>query len=87
VNTDKEAHMQTLTIGELKARFSEVLQIVRSGQKIVISYGKKREKVAVILPYSTYASKQERSLGLLKDRAGCIINDDFEMSEKEMLAS
>jgi len=79
--------MQTLTVGELKARFSEVLDRVRSGRKIVISYGKKREKVAVILPYSAYASKQERTLGLLKDRAGYIIHDDFEMSEKEMLAS
>jgi prevent-host-death family protein len=85
----KEAHMQTLTIGELKTGFSEVLKKIRSGQKIVISYGKKREKVAVIVPYSAYASTQERSLGLLKDRAGCgcIIHDDFEISEKEMLAS
>lgn len=79
--------MQTLTIGELKTRFSEVLEKIRSGQKIVISYGRKREKVAVIIPYSAYASTQERSLGLLKDRAGCIIHDDFEISEKEMLAS
>ena len=79
--------MQTLTIGELKTSFSEVLKKVRSGQKIVISYGKKREKVAVIVPYSAYASILERSLGLLKDRAGCIIHDDFEISEKEMLTS
>ena len=43
--------MQTLTIGELKTSFSEVLKKLRSGQKIVISYGKKREKVAVIVPY------------------------------------
>jgi len=83
----KEAHMQTLTIGELKTSFSEVLKKIRSGQKIVISYGKKREKVAVIVPYSAYAYTSERSLGLLKDRAGCIIHDDFEISEKEMLAS
>jgi antitoxin (DNA-binding transcriptional repressor) of toxin-antitoxin stability system len=81
----KEAHMQTLTIGELKTSFSEVLKKIRSGQKIVISYGKKREKVAVIVPYSTYASTPERSLGLLKDRAECIIHDDFKISEKEML--
>ena len=79
--------MQTLTIGELKARFSEVLEIVRSGQKVVISYGKKHEKVAVIIPYSAYFSKEERRLGLLKDRAECIIHDDFKMSENEMLAS
>ena len=32
-------------------------------------------------------STPERSLGLLEDRAGCIIHDDFEISEKEMLAS
>ncbi|MEA3231176.1 MAG: type II toxin-antitoxin system Phd/YefM family antitoxin [Thermodesulfobacteriota bacterium] len=79
--------MQTLTIGELKSRFSEVLKQVRSGQEIIISYGKKREKVAVIVPYSVYASTPERTLGLLKDRAGCIIHDDFEISEKEMLTS
>ncbi len=79
--------MQTLTIGELKTNFSEVLKKIKSGQKIGISYGRKREKVAVIVPYSDYVSKPERSLGLLKDRAQCIIHDDFEITEKEMLAS
>ncbi len=79
--------MQTLTIGELKTSFSEVLKKIRSGEEIVISYGKKREKVAVLIPYSTYASTPERSLGLLKNRAECIIHDDFEISEEEMLAS
>jgi len=79
--------MQTLTIGELKTSFSEVLRKIRSGQEIIISYGKKREKVAVIVPYSSYASTSERRLGLLKDRAECIIHDDFEISGKEMLTS
>lgn len=79
--------MQTLTIGELKTGFSEILKKIRSGEEIVISYGKKREKVAVLIPYSAYASTPERSLGLLKDRAGCIIHDDFEISEEEMLTS
>lgn len=79
--------MQILTIGELKARFSEVLEKVKNGKEILISYGKKREKVAVIVPYSTYVSKPERKLGLLKGRAECIIHDDFEISEEEVLAS
>ncbi len=79
--------METFTIGELKTNFSEVLKKLRSGQEIVISYGKKREKVAVIVPYSAYASTAERSVGLLKDRAECIIHDDFEMSEEEILVS
>ena len=79
--------MQTFTIGELKTGFSEILKKIRSGEEIVISYGKKREKVAVLVPYSAYASTPERSLGLLKDRAGCIIHGDFEISEEEMLTS
>lgn len=79
--------MQTLTIGELKGRFSEVLKKVKNGQEIIISYGRKKEKIAVIVPYSDYISRPERSLGLLKDRAKCIIHEDFTMSEEEMLAS
>ena len=79
--------METLTIGDLKTRFSEILEKVRSGQRIVVSYGKKREKVAVIIPYSSYTSREERSIGLLKDKAGYIIHNDFEMSDKEILAS
>lgn len=79
--------MQTLTIGELKSRFSDVLKKVRGGQKIVISYGKKREKVAIIIPYSAYVLTPERNLGLLKDRAECFIHDDFEISDEEMLSA
>ena len=51
--------METVSIGKLKARFSEVLERVRQGEQIVISYGKKREKVAVIIPYSENFHKTE----------------------------
>lgn len=79
--------MQTLTIGELKSRFSDVLEKVRCGEKIVISYGKKREKVAVIVPYASYVSTPPRKLGLLKGRAECRIHDDFEMPDQAFLDS
>ncbi len=79
--------MQTLTIGELKARFSEVLGQLRQGQEIVISYGKKREKVAVLLPYSHYSAKPKRKLGLLRDRGDYVIHKDFKLSDEEMLTS
>jgi len=46
--------MQTISLGELKATFSEVLARVARGEEIVITYGKKREKVAVLMPYSHY---------------------------------
>lgn len=79
--------MRTLTIGELKARFSQVLERVKRGEEIVISYGKRREKVAVIVPYDKYHSKPERELGLLKDKARCVVHEDFKMTDEEMLSS
>jgi len=79
--------MQTLTVGELKTRFSEVLEKVKNGEEVIISYGKKRERVAVLLPYSRYGQKQARKLGPLKGRAACIIHKDFKISDEEMLLS
>jgi len=79
--------MQTISVGELKARFSEVLERVRKGEEITISYGKKRKKVAVLLPYDHYSPKQERKLGLLKDRGTCVIHKDFKLTDEEMLTT
>jgi prevent-host-death family protein len=79
--------MQTMTIGELKTKFSEVIKQVKSGQRVVISYGKKREKIAVMVPYSEYAPSGKRELGLLKHRAGFKIKDDFGINDEELLIS
>ena len=76
---------QTLSIGELKARFSEILGQLRGGQEIVISYGKKKEKVAVLIPYKNYKINSERRLGILKERGRCIIHKDFKMSDEKSL--
>ena len=80
-------HVQTLTVGELKARFSEVLAQVRNGQEIIISYGRNREKVAVLVPYLQYRGKPERKLGLLRGRGQCVIHKDFKLSDEELLMS
>jgi prevent-host-death family protein len=79
--------MESISVGELKSRFSEVLERVKKGEEIVISYGKRRNKVAVILPYEKYTSKQHRKIGLLKDRGACVIHKDFKLTEEEMLSS
>jgi antitoxin (DNA-binding transcriptional repressor) of toxin-antitoxin stability system len=77
--------MKTLSIGELKTNFSEVLGLIRKGEEITISFGKKKEKVAVILPYDHYKPKDKRQLGLLKGKAGCVIKDDFTLADEEMV--
>jgi prevent-host-death family protein len=79
--------MQSISVGELKARFSEVLERVRKGEEIVISFGKKRKRVAVLLPYDNYIPKQKRKLGLLRDQGSFVFHEDFKMTDEEMLTS
>jgi prevent-host-death family protein len=75
--------MKTLPVAEFKAKFSEIIEQVRAGEEIIISYGKKKEYVAVIIPYAAYKTKKIR-LGLLQDQT-LEIHDDFKMSEEELL--
>ncbi len=79
--------METLKVGELKTRFSDVLKKVRSGQEIIISFGKKNEKVAVLVPYKKYKPAKPRPMGLLEGKAGCTIMDDFQISDEELFSS
>lgn len=75
--------MKTVSVGEFKRHFSEIIERVRAGEEIVITYGKKKEKVAVVIPYAAYKTSRIR-LGLLQDRS-IKIHDDFKMSEEGLL--
>jgi prevent-host-death family protein len=50
--------MKTYTVGDFKTHFSEVMERVRLGEEIIISYGKKKENVAVLIPYAAYKTKK-----------------------------
>lgn len=77
--------MQVLSIGELKSHFSAVLAQVKNGETVVVSYGRNKEKVAAIVPYSQVMPVSERQLGLLNGKSQCIIGDDFAISDEDML--
>ena len=77
--------MKTMQVGELKAHFSEVIDDVKQGEEIVITRGRKRENVAVLIPYSTYKQKNSIKLGVLKDKVTVTFADDFEMDPSELL--
>jgi len=77
--------MPVMTIGELKARFSEVLETVRRGKTVIISYGRKREKVAALVPYRRAAAAKRRPLGLLRRKAHCRIAKDFTITDAQLL--
>jgi antitoxin (DNA-binding transcriptional repressor) of toxin-antitoxin stability system len=74
-----------MPVGELKSHFSAVIEAVKNGEEIVISYGKKKKKIAVIVPFSQYAKENSVKLGLLKNKAKCEFSDDFEMTTEELV--
>ncbi|MCK4516120.1 MAG: type II toxin-antitoxin system prevent-host-death family antitoxin [Spirochaetaceae bacterium] len=76
--------MKTMQVGELKARFSEVVEEVKNGEEIVISYGKRKENVAVIIPYATYQKRNKVKLGLLRGRGHVTFAQDFKMDPEEL---
>jgi antitoxin (DNA-binding transcriptional repressor) of toxin-antitoxin stability system len=39
--------MKTMTVGELKAHFSEMLEEVKHGHSVAVGYGKRKTRVAV----------------------------------------
>jgi len=77
--------MKTMPVGELKAQFSEVLEMVQNGESFGILYGKKKKPIAMIVPYLEQDKKKERKLGLLEGKATAVFAEDFSMSEEELL--
>lgn len=79
--------MTQLTVGQFKAKFSQVLQKVLQGESIGITYGKNKKKVAALVPYKKYLKQTKFKLGLLEGKASFKILKDFKMTDKEFLSS
>ncbi len=81
----------TLMVADFKAQFSDVLDKVRRGEEVVLGYGRKREKIAVLVPYEKYrrvmGSGTKRQAGRLAGKGEVIFMDDFKMSDEEFLKS
>ena len=83
--------MKTLTYDETKDNILEILELVQSGEEIIIKNSKTRKNIAVIVPYEKYQQKgnakkkQERPLGILKGRASYKIKNEFQVTEEEFL--
>ncbi len=73
--------MKTMTVAEFKARFSEVIERVRRGERVAVSYGKAHRPIGVFVPLSE--SAQKRKLGALSK--GRFRLRDFKMTEEELL--
>lgn len=79
--------MQTIQVGEFKARFSEMIDSVRSGETIVVAYGRNQEKVAALIPYDQLPLRTPRQLGILAGQASVSFAEDFTITDEELLSA
>jgi len=61
--------MKTLPVAEVRTNFSSLLKEVESGNEIGISFGRKKETIAVIIPIEEYKRMKTRKLGTLQGKA------------------
>jgi len=80
--------MKTIQSAEAKAKFSDILRDVQAGNEIAISYGKKKQNIAVIIPYEQWERNQKkRQLGTLEGKMSVKFSKDFKMTDEEFLNS
>ncbi|MFM9904542.1 MAG: type II toxin-antitoxin system Phd/YefM family antitoxin [Pyrinomonadaceae bacterium] len=79
--------MKSLSVGEFKAQFSEVLEKVQAGESVGVLYGKNKKPVAKLVPMNDTKSKKasKRKLGLLNGKMKIVFAPDFKMTEEEFI--
>jgi antitoxin (DNA-binding transcriptional repressor) of toxin-antitoxin stability system len=76
--------MKTMSVGDFKTHFSEVLDEVKAGEEIEILYGRVKAPVARLVPIK--ASRKKRLLGALQGRVSFEIADDWKMTQEEFVS-
>lgn len=78
--------MKTMTVGELKSEFSDALKRVMAGEEIGISFGKKKEIVAKLVPKHK-GNTPKRKLGILEGKGKLKFDKNFKITEEEFLGA
>ncbi|WP_316831038.1 prevent-host-death protein [Pedobacter aquatilis] len=76
--------MKTMSVGEFKAHFSEVLEDIKAGIGIAVTFGRKKEVIGYFVP-DLEKNESERKIGMLDGKAEIIFKEDFEITEEEFL--
>ncbi len=76
--------MQTVTVGNFKASFSQILDQIRGGESITIAYGRRKQAVAVMVPYQQYM-QAKRKLGMLQAYGSVEIGKEFKMTDQDLI--
>ena len=76
--------VQTMHIGDFKARFSEVVELIKQGVTIKVVKGKAGELVGYFGKDNSPEHKQERKLGTLSHLGINIKKEDLQWSDEEL---
>lgn len=76
--------MKTMSVGEFKTHFSEVIDQVKAGEKIAVTFGKSKKVVGYFIPEANQPAPK-RKLGILKGKATVTFTPDFEITEEDFL--
>jgi antitoxin (DNA-binding transcriptional repressor) of toxin-antitoxin stability system len=80
--------MKKMTAANFKANFSSVVNELKKGNKVVITYGRKKEPLATIIPQNKLKEPNHTvKLGDLKENGWSLKMKNFEMTEEELLSS
>jgi prevent-host-death family protein len=79
--------MKTLQLADAKTHFSAILKDVKAGNEVAIAYGKKKQTIAVIIPYEKWKKNQKRKLGTLEGKMSVSFAEDFAMTDEELINS
>ncbi len=83
--------MKAMTVGELKAQFSQALDDVQNGEDIQVLFGRVKKSVAVITSVEKFAKQdtqknpQKRSIGLYENKASFSEIGDGKITHEELL--
>jgi prevent-host-death family protein len=77
--------MKTLQSAKAKTHFSSILKDVEAGNEVTITYGKKKQAIAVVIPYERWKKYQKRQLGTLEGKMSVIFAEDFAMADEELI--
>ena len=79
--------MKTFPVAEVKTHLSSLLKEVEAGTEIGITFGRKKETIAVIVPIVEYKRVKVRKLGTLQKKIKLEFRHDFKMTDEELLHS
>jgi len=78
--------MKTIQLAEAKTHFSSIMKIVQAGDEVAIAYGKKKQTIAVIIPYKQWEKYKKRKLGTLEGKMSVVFAKDFAISDEELVS-